>query len=426
MTIGENAWQRPRIGQLVRRIGSGLALATLACARDEGSGALQRRDSAGVEIVDSRVARWSAADRWTIDDRPAVTIGGEGGHTEYQFSLVRGTLRLPNGQILVSDDRAGRLWFFDATGALVKSTGGSGRGPGEFGYSVLRIWRAPSGELLVTDAGNNRTNVFDENGTFVRSIQLAPSPDVPQVNPIDVFAGGNLLAAGVVGGPTSAPAAPAWTVTREHLYFRYSIDGELLGRILSLPGRPQHFYSFAGTVGATAVPLTADHLVAVQGDTVLVYRGPREEVELWTQDGRLRRIIRWEGAPDRRVADVWDRYTAAALEAEGVTPFGRQAYAHFFSLSLPLPELVPSTERLIVDAEENLWALRYRLPWESDLQWDIVSGDGDWLGTVTSPPDLTVHQIGRDFVLGVHRDSLGVERVRLHALERREARDRRD
>ena len=414
-----------RIGQLVRRICNGLVLGTLvACARDEGSGALQRRDSAGVEIVESRVARWSGADTWTIDDRPALTIGDEAGHAEYQFSLVRGMLRLPNGQIIVSDDRAGRLWFFDATGTLLKSTGRSGQGPGEFGYSVLRIWRAPSGELLVPDVGNNRTNVFDENGTFLRSIQLAPSPDVPQVNPIGVFAGGHLLAAGVVGGPTSAPAAPAWTVSRELVYYRYSIDGALRGRILSLTGRPQHFYSFAGSVSSTDVPLTADHLAAVRGDTVLVYRGPREEVELWT-DGRLRRIIRWEGAPDRRVADVWDRYKAAALDAESVTPFGRQAYAHFFSLSLPLPEIVPSTERLIVDADENLWALRYRLPWESDLQWDVVSGDGDWLGTVTSPPNLTVYQIGRDFVLGVHRDSLGVERVRLHALERSEARNRR-
>ena len=396
---------------------TGLALAALvSCARDAGTSALPRRDSAGVEIVESRTARWSDADAWTIDDRPALTIGDEAGDAAYQFSLVRGMLRLPNGQIIVSDDRVGRLWFFDASGTLLKSTGGSGQGPGEFGFSVLRIWRAPSRELLVPDGGNNRTNVFDESGTFLRSIQLVPSPDVPQVDPIGVFADGNLLAMGVAGGPTSAPAAPAWTVTREYVYFRYSIDGALRGRILSLPGRPQHFYSFAGSVGSTAVPLTAEHLVAVRGDTVLAYRGPREEVELWTQDGQLRRIIRWEGAPDRRVADVWDRYKAAALDAEGVTPFGRQAYAHFFSLNLPLPEIVPSTERLLVDADENLWALRYRLPWESDYRWDVISPDGEWLGTVESPRDFTIHQIGPDFVLGVHRDSLGVQRVRVHSL----------
>jgi hypothetical protein len=139
-------------------------------------------------------------------------------------------------------------------------------------------------------------------------------------------------------------------------------------------------------------------------------------IGLWTQDGQLRRIIRWEGAPDRRVADVWDRYKAAALEAESVTPFGRQAYAHFFSLNLPLPEILPSTERLIVDADENLWALRYRLPWESDYRWDVISPEGEWLGTVGSPPDFTIYQIGPDFVLGVHRDSLGVQRVRVHSL----------
>jgi hypothetical protein len=71
-----------------------------------------------------------------------------------------------------------------------------------------------------------------------------------------------------------------------------------------------------------------------------------------------------------------------------------------------------------VDSEEHIWLERYRLPWEADSRWEVVASDGRWLGDVVAPARLRILQIGRDFVLGRQVDSLGVERVRLHALRR--------
>jgi hypothetical protein len=397
----------------------GLAIAAVLCCTPDGPvDSARRRDSAGVAIVESSGPRWRDGDAWTIDHRPLLAIGEDSGTTAPQFSLVRGMRRLADGRLVVSDDNARQLFFFDPAGHLLKAIGGRGQGPGEFGYSLMRIWPGPDGTLLVGDDGNARINIFDDTGAFVRAARFAPLPDVPRVAPIGVFDDGTLLASGVVGSVAATSERPRTLVTRDHSWFRYSVTGEQLERILTRSGRPSYVSDYAGGVGQTAVPLTPDLLVAARANGLLLYRGPKSQIEEWSTDGRLRRVMRWESAPPRRVTDVWDRYKETYVEREGITPLGRQYYAHFFSLDLPLPELVPSTERLIVDSDDNIWAQRYRLPWETDLQWDIISHNGHYLGTLTSPPNLTIYQIGPDFVLGTYRDSIGVQSVRMHSLRR--------
>ena len=50
--------------------------------------------------------------------------------------------------------------------------------------------------------------------------------------------------------------------------------------------------------------------------------------------------------------------------------------------------------------------------------WWVFEPDGRWLGTVRMPEGLDLSQVGEDFILGTHRDDLGVERVRLYGLTR--------
>ena len=394
----------------------GVALMAAACGGDVERS--NRRDSAGIEIVESAPESPRVADAWTIDAEPLLAIGEDSAQSAPQFSRVLGLLRFADGRIVVSDAAARQLYFFDSAGRLVKTAGGPGQGPGEFGYSVLRVWPAPSGEIVVADEGALRMNVFSDTGAFIRTSRFAPLDDIPRIAPVGVFADGTVLASGLVGPSMQPPRRAGETVRRDAVYLRYSPSGELLGRILRVSLRPDFVDEYMGGVAHTAVPLTPVPLVAVRGDRVIVYRGPEGQLEEWTQSGKLARLIRWTGAAPRRVTDVWDRYKVAYLQNPGLTPLGRQFAAHFISLDLPLPELVPSTERLIVDGEGGVWAQRYRLPWETSFVWDVISPDGDFVGTVTTPPDLTIYQIGSDFVLGVHRDSIGVQSVRLHALRR--------
>lgn len=57
----------------------------------------------------------------------------------------------------------------------------------------------------------------------------------------------------------------------------------------------------------------------------------------------------------------------------------------------------------------------YPLPTELP-RWAVYGPDGLLVTRVATPPDGSVTHIGADFVLGVWRDDLGVERVRMYRL----------
>ena len=394
------------------------ALLSLGCAVGGADDHELRRDSAGVVIVESAETAWDTGDAWRVDTAPAVSIGVEEGPQHFQFSRVGGVVRLPDGRIVVGNSGSSEIRFFDSSGAFLSATGRRGQGPGEFGeLSTLRILRSPSGELIVADGGNDRSNVFDDRGAFARVLRLAPAPDAPRVFLTDVFGDGTMLASAPAGGGRLDGSVPNVVLQGQFHYLRYAPNGTPLGRLFTLTTRPRWVNEYGGSRQFPFIPFTPEPLFATRGTEILVFRGPAAEIDVVDTTGRQVRRIRWPGAGARRVADVWERYTETSLET--FTDEGqRQRYAHFYRQELPLPETVPAVEALLVDADGNLWARRFRLPWEAARQWDVLAADGRWLGTVETPTSLGVTQIGPDFVLGTHRDSLGVERVRLHRLQK--------
>jgi hypothetical protein len=85
---------------------------------------------------------------------------------------------------------------------------------------------------------------------------------------------------------------------------------------------------------------------------------------------------------------------------------------------MPLPEGFPAFDRLERDAAGHLWARRFLRPGDERRFWAVFSLEGVLLGEVEVPRELQVTEIGADYVLGIARDELGVERVRLHGLEK--------
>ena len=84
-----------------------------------------------------------------------------------------------------------------------------------------------------------------------------------------------------------------------------------------------------------------------------------------------------------------------------------------------MPETLPAFTALRVDAEDYLWAQRFRPESDSTERWGIFSPDGEFLGHVAMPPGLLLHEIGGEYILGIAKDDDGVEQVRVHVLRRR-------
>lgn len=86
----------------------------------------------------------------------------------------------------------------------------------------------------------------------------------------------------------------------------------------------------------------------------------------------------------------------------------------------PRVPAVPAFAELEVDDAGRLWVRDFAMPWQDDrpARWNVHDADGRLLGTVEVPADLRVTHIARDAVVGITRDDLDVEHVRVYALRR--------
>jgi hypothetical protein len=147
------------------------------------------------------------------------------------------------------------------------------------------------------------------------------------------------------------------------------------------------------------------------------YAGERKtyEVAAFGLDGSLKRLIRWSGQ-DRTVtpADV-EAYKSGRLHRVD-DESQRRAELDYLS-AMPFEESFPAYEEIRVDSNGFLWIRALRRPRaEGPQRWLVIDPQGQALGEVEIPEGLRVLEIGDDYVLGVQRDDLDVEHVRVYGL----------
>jgi hypothetical protein len=387
--------------------GTGMCLLILACGagdadRPPGHSVL---DSAGVQIVESTAPAWEPGTEWRVSAEPVLTIGVLDGPPEYQLYQVRGALRLGDGTVVVTNVGTSEIRFYDAEGRFVRAVGGEGAGPGEFGR-LAGMYRYGADSLLIFDFGNARFQVFDRSGTYARTFRLQQIAGVPL--PIGVLASGHVLANWLVsdGQQREGVSRPV------RQYALYGGLGELVDTLFR--GLGTEFYSVAAGPQSTvsvSMPFAHRAYVALRGDTLLYGASERYEIEQRARDGTLQRIVRRD-LPNRRVTDAIiverearARERRAARGATGPSPFDDLAY----------PAEMPAHGTLLTDADGNLWIQYYRYG-EEPVRFAVYDPAGRWLGDVDPPTGLRFTDVGSDYVLGIWRDELEVEQVRVHAL----------
>ena len=102
-----------------------LVLQSLGCGTSVPSEPFTVRDSAGIQIVESRAPATLAP---LEVGEPLLSLGGPGD----ELNQVVGALLLTNGSIVVADGGNQVIHLFSAEGLREKSLGGAGDGPSEF------------------------------------------------------------------------------------------------------------------------------------------------------------------------------------------------------------------------------------------------------------------------------------------------------
>lgn len=385
-----------------------VAVSSCAEVAERGT-AVSSRDSLGILVVEATGAPWTPEDGWRVADTPSLSIGLQDGDPEYLFNRVRGTLRLADGRIVVADGGSSEIRFFDPLGSHLTSSGGPGEGPGEFRF-IGSMWRHADDSLMVTDLAG--VTVMDSAGQFHRRFPLELAEGRYRGNAVGQTEAGTLL---VVSGSRGFSPADAGTVIRDSLrFFRYDADGTLVATITVLPSAERWGLLVGGISTFPYVPFSARPIWTVSRNRFYIGSGREAEVSVWTLDGSLDQILRWP-KPARPVTDAL-REQFRAYSIESTRDANDRRRQERFLAEVPIAEDAPTYQSLIVDSEENLWLEVYRTPWESERNWDVIASDGTWLGSVSMPDGFTPYQIGADYILGVSRDDLGVERVEYYLL----------
>lgn len=374
-------------------------------------------DSVGVRIVESSAPLLAAPDELVvIDEAAALVIGAEAGDELYQLHRVSDATSLPDGRIVIANSGSSELRVFDSEGVFIARAGRQGAGPGEFGAFAATRLHFVQGELLATDPGLFRLHAFDSTLALIETRSFTLSAELPRPLLRGVFDDGSWLAIAFDAGG-SLRGAPGSVIGTSFAITIHDARGKLLRRFGRFDGRKRYVNAVGEITHYPQLPFTSDAVVQPYGKQILVLRGDQPEVELWDTDGTLRTRMRWSRERVRS-ADWYARYRDEAVAALATaSERDRRLYGAFYEKDLPLPEFAAMYDEVVVDSARRIWVRRYRLPGDTgDEQWDVLDDSGQWLGTTSTPRGLEIFEIGSSHLLGRVRDSLGVERVVLHAL----------
>ena len=374
------------------------------------------QDSAGVELAISTAPAASGGEGWTVAPDPLLVLGPE---DPIPLHGVSGVARLSDRRVAVlMDAPVAELHFFAVDGTHEGFVGGQGEGPGEF-RSAGWLGVLPGDTLAVWDYMGRRLSRFGPGGELVDG---ATVPLALEYWPYEVTdAGGVLFRVPRENIPPPGGTGTYWDST---WVVRYTPAEESYDTITRIPNglRPRAGESasqqhFAPTLRMAPAP----------GGGVRVGWGEEFRIHELAPDGTLRRVIQRTHEPVQVTDEVLSEYERSYRTAMENAP-------NLGSHGLGLEDLVerhratphrnelPAFGALRTDPDGRLWAEHfaptYGRQFRDGAEWSVFDADGRWRTTVRTPAGLDVRQIGSDFMLGLHTDELGLESVRVHALER--------
>jgi hypothetical protein len=380
------------------------------------------RDSAGIRIVENDAGEITAANTWTLSPEPVLEIGGNEDDSTQILYNVFGSVRLSTGAVVVANAAPPALRWYDASGTFVRGAGRAGGGPGEFTGGEGAVYLSGFWPLAADSVGTwehpmRRMQVFDEQGRFARAVTLALPPELPVgAYPQVVGRMGNGGFVAFIGvSYVTRELGAHWRDTLTYLH--WNADGVYTGRIAELPGFQHFTHEFMGRTSNGRAAFSMPPVSAVFGDRFFYGSAGRFEISVYDTAGAVRTIIR-RGVPRQPLtSETIAAYKDLTMKDAPPDPATRRAWQQLID-DAPYPDSIPAYRRIRVDREGALWVQEYDLPGDSTFAWHVFHPDGRWLTRIETPRQLQIHDIGRDWILGLMPDAMEVERIRLYTLRR--------
>ena len=197
----------------------------------------------------------------------------------------------------------------------------------------------------------------------------------------------------------------------------WDAEGGLQSSLGVYPGRPHHLID-----GLARYPVVFGRQLALApwGDVIVISPTDRYEINAYTKDGTLARIVRRAHVPrppTRAHVEAFIERQIAAIPSEMME--ARAGERRLWE-AVPVAEHIPPIASVMADALDHLWVEEYEVPGVEAPQalWTVFDPAGRILGFVETPDGLEVYEIGEDYILGVTQDEFDVEYVQMWSLER--------
>ena len=358
-----------------------------------------------------------AIPEWSLGAAPLLVLGERGVAAE-EFLRIRAVFRLANGVVAVLNGGTNEIRLFDERGLSLRSFGGTGSGPGEFRFAS---WAGRSGDTVF---------VFDNSLSRISGVILRGEPRLLDTWPVTargtrgpLSVGGRLsdrrwlVATGVSpgwDGPPGVHRLPqsvgvigadgtgevSWIGEfPSAAFFVFSPTGNIQQASVGPIAFSPWFYSVASGQHVWLGESGADSLVRMEFG-----RGTR---------ATLRLPLPRRTPPAALVAARRAREILAATNERSRT-FADAKWSATY-----LPSTLPFFEALVPGPGGEIWIQDYvGVPTDS-ARYLVVGPDMVARAWVRVPSGVRLHDVGLDYVLGVHEDGDGVESVRLYRLSRR-------
>ena len=383
-----------------------VTLAGCDTGRPEGNGVVV--DSLGVQIVTSSVPAWRDGTDWRVDSIPEQ-VAGDASRTDGALLIdVVGVHRFADGRlaVVVGEDR--QVVYFTPEGAVAVRVGGAET------FARPRMVATAGDSVWIWDGAANRLTVLDAAGAVVRTAEIVGS-----VAPIGRFADGTLI---LTGRPTIGLGEGVGLRRDGIAVLAADANGTVISDTLAIvPGSEMVVASTSDFVAAFPRPFGAQTSIAVADRWVQVMVGDSDELLRITREGRLGQI--WRLARPRRAIPLEDIREHGMRRAEQVAQLPRAVAERVVDamVSAGLPGEMPTFDQQLLDATGHTWLREDAGPERRDSvpqRWQVLAPDGAWLGTVMTPRRFTLWQVTRDRIVGVWRDSNGIEEAHVYRLHR--------
>lgn len=405
------------VAGLIALVGLGAAACGGAApaASADPSGLATVFDSSRADTIVARVAgEVPAAKVRTLTEERRVQPDAE---DTTLFTQAYGFVVGPDGRVFVPDEGSMRIFVLDSAGALVRTIGRKGAGPGEFDqFNGLRA--LADGRLAVLDVGNARVSFFSATGDFETSWRV----------PTGHFANDQLVADAAGTLRMVLPVTPP-------------TDTDIIGR------RGLVRLSADGTVGDSLVPPDLGTrqvtFVAAQGGGRTQYRAAYSPNDSWawhpqgffvSATGTRAQVHLGKGPRPVRIERDAPAIPVPADEIAADRErilFGMRRTDPAWSGAVDLPATKPPIESVRATRDGRIW-VRVATPsepippeardearpdrppparWRSPAVFEVFEADGRFVGRVTFPRRTTLMEADGDRVWALVRDEDGLPGV---------------